>query len=309
MKIYKPKFWTKNYHTFLSIILLPISFFYQLLIYLKKLKTRERKFSIPIICIGNIYIGGTGKTPLAIKLFKLFKEKKKVVVIKKDYKNQKDEIDLLKKHSKVISCKKREYGIIESVKKGFDLVILDDGYQDFSIKKNINIVCFNNEQKIGNGQTIPSGPLRQRLSSLNNCDIVMINGKKNYEFEEKLKIHNKKLNFFYFNYYPEKLDQLKNRKLIAFAGIGNPENFFSLLKSNRLNIIKELSFPDHYNYTQNDLNSLVELEKKYNAKLVTTEKDFLRISKYNRGNIAYVPITLKIDKENEFTVLVNKILK
>tara|TARA_B100000945_G_C19869694_1_gene362230 strand:- start:77 stop:490 length:414 start_codon:yes stop_codon:yes gene_type:complete len=137
----------------------------------------------------------------------------------------------------------------------------------------------------------------------------MINGKKNYEFEEKLKIHNKKLNFFYFNYYPEKLDQLKNRKLIAFAGIGNPENFFSLLKSNRLNIIKELSFPDHYNYTQNDLNSLVELEKKYNAKLVTTEKDFLRISKYNRGNIAYVPITLKIDKENEFTVLVNKILK
>ncbi len=309
MKIYKPKFWTKNYHTFLSIILLPISFFYQLLIYLKKLKTRERKFSIPIICIGNIYIGGTGKTPLAIKLFKLFKENKKVVVIKKDYKNQKDEIDLLKKHSKVISCKKREYGIIESVKKGFDLVILDDGYQDFSIKKNINIVCFNNEQKIGNGQTIPSGPLRQRLSSLNNCDIVMINGKKNYEFEEKLKIHNKKLNFFYFNYYPEKLDQLKNRKLIAFAGIGNPENFFSLLKSNRLNIIKELSFPDHYNYTQNDLNSLVELEKKYNAKLVTTEKDFLRISKYNRGNIAYVPITLKIDKENEFTVLVNKILK
>ena len=309
MKIYKPKFWTKNYHTFLSIILLPISFFYQILIYLKKLKTRERKFSIPIICIGNIYIGGTGKTPLAIKLFKLFKENKKVVVIKKDYKNQKDEIDLLKKHSKVISCKKREYGIIESVKKGFDLVILDDGYQDFSIKKNINIVCFNNEQKIGNGQTIPSGPLRQRLSSLNNCDIVMINGKKNYEFEEKLKIHNKKLNFFYFNYYLEKLDQLKNRKLIAFAGIGNPENFFSLLKSNRLNIIKELSFPDHYNYTQNDLNSLVELEKKYNAKLVTTEKDFLRISKYNRGNIAYVPITLKIDKENEFTVLVNKILK
>ena len=309
MKIYKPKFWTKNYHTFLSIILLPISFFYQLLIYLKKLKTRERRFSIPIICIGNIYIGGTGKTPLAIKLFKLFKEKKKVVGIKKDYKNQKDEIDLLKKHTKVISCKKREYGIIESVKKGFDLVILDDGYQDFSIKKNINIVCFNNEQKIGNGQTIPSGPLRQRLSSLNNCDIVMINGKKNYEFEEKLKIHNKKLNFFYFNYFPEKLDQLKNRKLIAFAGIGNPENFFSILKLNRLNIIKELSFPDHYNYTQNDLDSLVELEKKYNAKLVTTEKDFLRISKYNRGNITYVPITLKIDNENEFTDLVDKILK
>ena len=70
MKIYKPKFWTKNYHTFLSIILLPISFFYQLLIYLKKLKTRERRFSIPIICIGNIYIGGTGKTPLAIKRVK-----------------------------------------------------------------------------------------------------------------------------------------------------------------------------------------------------------------------------------------------
>ena len=89
MKIFKPKFWDQDYYTFFSLFLLPFSFFYQVLISLKKLITTKKKFSIPIICVGNIYIGGTGKTPLAIKIFKILKElNKNPVIIKKNFRYQ-----------------------------------------------------------------------------------------------------------------------------------------------------------------------------------------------------------------------------
>tara|TARA_Y100001970_G_scaffold162571_1_gene198742 strand:+ start:669 stop:1598 length:930 start_codon:yes stop_codon:yes gene_type:complete len=309
MKMKKPKFWDKKYHTFFSIILLPISFFYRIIVSVKKITTTKKEFTIPIICIGNIYIGGTGKTPLSMKIWEIFKNEKKPVIIKKNYKNHKDEIELIKKYSKIITSEKRSEGINLAIEKKFDLAILDDGYQDFEIKKNINIICFNSQQGIGNGQTIPSGPLREKLDSLKNCQIVFINGKKNLEFEDKLKKYNNKLTFFYFNYYVKNLNEFKNRKLISFAGIGNPENFFKLLKENHLNIIKEIDFPDHYEYTQKDLENLSDLEKKYNAKLVTTEKDYLRISSFNRRRFGMIPIKVNIDNQEKFIQIIKKFIK
>ena len=159
MKVNKPKFWDKNYPTIFSILLLPISYIYQIMFKIKKLFSSERKFSIPIICVGNIYLGGTGKTPLCMK---------------KDYKNQNDEIELLRKYSKVITCDNRNEGIEKAINKNFDLVILDDGFQDFTIRKNLNIICFNDNQKVGNGLNIPAGPLRENLSALKRCNIVFI---------------------------------------------------------------------------------------------------------------------------------------
>ena len=187
MKILKPKFWDQNYYTFFSLFLLPISFFYQILISLKKLITIKKKFPIPIICVGNIYIGGTGKTPLAIKIFEILKElNKNPVIIKKSYKNHEDEISLIKNYSKILTSKKRANAINDAAEKKFNCAVLDDGYQDFEIKKNLNIICFNIDQKIGNGFTIPSGPLRQNLRSLKECNLILINGKKDVEFEQKL---------------------------------------------------------------------------------------------------------------------------
>tara|TARA_B100001029_G_C15056535_1_gene454816 strand:+ start:1130 stop:2056 length:927 start_codon:yes stop_codon:yes gene_type:complete len=308
MKIKKPKFWDRKYHTFFSLILWPLSFIYQIIVLIKKSTTNKKKFSIPTICVGNIYIGGTGKTPLSIKIWEIFKNDNSPVIIKKNYKNHKDEVDLIKKYSKVIVTGKRSDGINKAIEKKFGLVIMDDGYQDFEIKKNLNILCFNGEQQIGNGQTIPSGPLRENLKSLKDCQIVMINGKKNLEFEEKLKKYNDKIKFFYFNYVLKNPNEFKNRKLICFAGIGNPENFFELLKANHLNIIKEISFPDHYNYTQKKLDDLLNLEKKYNAKLVTTEKDYLRISSFHRRSFGMIPIKVNIDDEENFVQMIRKFI-
>ena len=310
MKILKPKFWDQDYYTFFSLFLLPISFFYQILISLKKLITIKKKFPIPIICIGNIYIGGTGKTPLAIKIFEILKElNKNPVIIKKNYKNHEDEISLIKNYGKILISEKRADAINSAAEKKFNCAVLDDGYQDFKIEKNLNIVCFNIDQKVGNGYTIPSGPLRQNLRSLKECDLILINGKKDAEFEQKLLKYNSKLIFFYYNYYARNLLNLKNKKLIAFAGIGNPKNFFNFLKLNELNIIKEISYPDHYQYTERELDYLIELEKKYTAKLITTEKDSFRVNPFLRKKLIVVPIEVKFQDEKKFKDTIEKFIK
>ena len=107
MKINKPKFWDEKSLTFFSILLLPFSYLYNLLVTINKLFKKEESFSIPVICVGNIYIGGTGKTPISIKLKNLLDDNRKTIIIKKNYKDQKDEIELLKKYSKLIVCEKR----------------------------------------------------------------------------------------------------------------------------------------------------------------------------------------------------------
>ena len=309
MKINKPKFWDEKSLTFFSLLLLPFSYLYSLLVIINKLFKNEESFSIPVICIGNIYIGGTGKTPISIKLKNLLDDNRKTIIIKKNYKDQNDEIELLKKYSKLIVCEKRNIGITSAIEKKFDTVILDDGFQDKSIKKDLSILCFNSNQQIGNGQVLPAGPLREKLSSLRSANIIMINGEKNIEFELKLKKYNNNLKFFYFNYNLKKFDEFKNRKLIAFAGIGNSINFFNTLKNNRLNVIREISFPDHYDFTDKDLERLSIMEDQNKAKLITTEKDYLRINPLKRRRFGFVSINVDIKNENDLIAEVNKIFK
>ena len=149
MKIIKPKFWDKKNISLPSIFLFPLALFYQFILKFKNYLTLQRNFNVPIICIGNIYIGGTGKTPLAIKVFEFLKElKKQPVIIKKKHTNQLDEELLLKKYCDVIISSNRANGINEAIEKNYNVIILDDGYQDLSIKKNLNIVCFHSSQKL-----------------------------------------------------------------------------------------------------------------------------------------------------------------
>jgi len=301
MKILKPKFWDQNYYTLLSIFLFPFSLLYKLIIFLRKLTITEKKLSIPVVCVGNIYIGGTGKTPISLKICKILKEfNQNPVIIKKNYKNHADEISLIKKYNKILTSAKRIDAINKAIERKFNFVILDDGYQDLSIKKNLSIICFHGKQKIGNGHLIPAGPLRESLNTLKNCQIILINGKKDLEFEIKLKKYNSKLKFFYYSYYSKGIENFKNKKLIAFAGIGNPQNFFDFLKENHLNVVKEINYPDHYEYTEKDLENLEKLENKYKAKLITTEKDHLRINSFIRKRFDCIKVDLRFEDEESF---------
>tara|TARA_B100000963_G_scaffold192203_1_gene167284 strand:- start:9445 stop:10386 length:942 start_codon:yes stop_codon:yes gene_type:complete len=301
MKLRKPIFWDKELGL-TAILLYPITLIMLFLINLRKEFIKSKKFEIPIICVGNIYIGGTGKTPTSLYLAnELLKSKKNPLILRKYYSNHSDEYNLIKNNFKNLAvCKDRVKFLNEMNKSSFDTVILDDGFQDLRIKKDINIICFNQNQLIGNGLTLPSGPLREKLSSLKNADVIIINGKKDKKFEEKLIKINEKLEIFYSCYKPINLDQFKNTKLMALAGIGNPENFFRLLEENNLEIGKKISLPDHYKFSKNEIEKLIDEAESKNYKIIMTEKDFYKINHFNFKKINYLKVLLKIDKEEIF---------
>ena len=264
MNLFKPKFWDKNQISFFSVLLFPITLLIKFLAFFKASLTKKYESPIPIICVGNIYLGGTGKTPLCIEIFSILKNlNMKPAFIRKQYVRFQDETNLQKSIGPIYQSKQRIEAILEAAKNNINVAILDDGFQDFSIKKNLSIVCFNEKQWIGNGLTIPSGPLRSNLSALKKADCVIINGKKNNNIENRILGENEKIKIFYCNYKIQNVDQFKNKKIIAFAGIGNPENFFDLLIENKLNIIETVKFPDHHKYSEEDLKNLLKKIEKY----------------------------------------------
>ena len=300
MILNKPNFWDYKNNSIWSILLLPFTLI--LLCYnFFKFKKKRKKFNIPIVCVGNIYLGGTGKTPLCIEIHRILKSLKfRPAFIKKYYKESIDEMYLLEKTGSVFIEKTRINSINLLINNNYDAAILDDGFQDHEIKIDISIVCFNQRQWIGNGHLIPAGPLREKLSSLNRSNFVFINGKKDLNNEKIIKKNNPNIKIYYTSYQPYNLENFKNKKLIAFAGIGNPKNFFDVLINNNLEILKSKSFPDHYNFSKKDITNLKETAEKSNAILLTTEKDYLRIKEKDRENIKYLKIKLKINKEEEF---------
>ena len=307
MKLYKPKFWD-NDENFFSILLFPLTLLYELIIFLKKKFTKLSKYNIPIICIGNIYVGGTGKTPSSILLAKeLSKIGKKPAIIRKFYKNHNDEYQLIRKHFKyLILNKNRINAINQAEEENFDSVILDDGFQDYRIKKDLNIICFNQNQLIGNGFVFPSGPLRENLSALKNAQIIIINGQKNIEFERKVLSLNRNINIFYSSYKPININEFKDKQLLALAGIGNPNNFFDLLSEHGLNVKEKLIFPDHYEFKNSEILDIINTANQNNYEIITTEKDYFRIKSYNFKEIKYLKLGLEI---NDLKKLIENILK
>ncbi len=309
MKFFKPKFWDRNKISFFSILLFPITLLIKLLNLVKKITTRTRKFSIPIICVGNVYLGGTGKTPLCIEIFFILKNlNKNPVFIRKKYSSFQDETNLQKQVGPLYESKKRIDALKKAIHNKADIAILDDGFQDFSIKKDLSIACFNENQWIGNGFVIPSGPLRENLSALNRANWVVINGKKNTNIENEISKKDKTIKIFYTKYKAQNINEFKNEKVVCFAGIANPDSFFNLLKDNNINILEKISFPDHYNYSDNELENLVNKAKENNATLLTTEKDFFRIEENRRKNIKHLKIKVTIENKKQFIEEINKFI-
>ena len=300
MNFNKPKFWDYQGISYLSILLFPFSIIYLLINKIIKIFNTPKKLPIPIICVGNIYLGGTGKTPLVKEICKIAQSlNKKPAIIKKYHHYLQDEINMLKKTGTVFECTSRSKGIVDSAEHNFDVAILDDGFQDYTIKPNFSILCFNSQQLFGNGFVIPSGPLRENLKSISRADCIVINGDKNSEFENKIfeKSGKKNVNIFYSKYKIKNIEKLYNTNILAFAGIGNPSNFFNLLKKNNLNVKKTFSFPDHHDYSQKDF-ELIKSEGL--KKIVTTEKDYFRMNDEQRKICNFVEVSLEIENKEKF---------
>ena len=300
MKFKKPIFWRDI--NFFSLILLPLSVITFLFNHIKKFIIKEREFDIPIICVGNISVGGTGKTPLSVYIHNILRKKKfKPAIVRKYYSSHLDEILLIKSKIKQFYYdNKRSSSILKAEQKKNNVIIMDDGLQDASIKKTLGIVCFNSIELEGNGFLIPAGPLRESLNKLKECQIVVINGKRNINFEKKLKLISSDIKIFQSKYKIKNNKKLKGKKVLAFAGIGNPESFFRLLKENNFIVKDRISFPDHYQYSKREIQNIILNAKKRKLKIITTEKDYFRIKQLGLRNIQYVSIDLKIIEYKTF---------
>ena len=303
MKFKKPKFWDLKKPNIYSYILLPIAFLVQIFVYFKK-KTKFNDFKIKTICVGNIYVGGTGKTSLCIKINEILKKKNiRSCFIKKFYKDQLDEQKILKKRGQVFSSKVRVDSIKQAEHENYEVAIIDDGLQDSSINYDKSIVCFNNINWIGNGMVIPSGPLREKLFNIRNYDCIFLNGNlENLETIKKeiITVHSK-ANIYIGQYKILNIDEINlSDNYFAFSGIGNHKTFLSTLKEHKIKVMEDLEFPDHYEYTNKDLDKIITSSKKFNSKIITTEKDYLRIDNQIKKEIQFVKSELIIIDEEKF---------
>ena len=293
-----PTFWFKRFHPF-SILLFPISLIYILIHNLnRKLKT-EVKVNVPIICIGNLIVGGAGKTSIVIALRKLLHKKfANIYVLTRGYKgshrsmhfvSKTDDVDLVgdeailhKQYGNVLVAKNRIDGAKACIDRNADLIILDDGFQSKHVKKDVSFIVCDAQRQFGNKMCIPSGPLRETISSgIKRTDAIIFIQRNNEKLD--LNIQNK-IPVFYAKRIIKTNVNIK-KKIFAFCGLGNPESFFNSIRDIGFKIVKRKIFPDHYSYSHEEILELKKLANLDNLVLITSEKDILRLNKQDRKNI------------------------
>ncbi|AIL64949.1 Tetraacyldisaccharide 4'-kinase [Rickettsiales bacterium Ac37b] len=304
-----PSFWYKP-KSYTAYSLLPLSFLYSFIVHIRNIFTKQKKATIPVICVGNITAGGAGKTPTSIAIAKVLLEHNvKVAFITRGYKGNTtyttkvdltnhrashvgDEAMLLAQIAPVYIDKNRYDAIEAAANDGIELVIMDDGLQNPTIHKDIKILVIDGLHGIGNNYLIPAGPLRETFSSsLKKIDYIIINGPDNSSLKSKIPANIPVINV---STKIAKNLHLKDKKFIAFTGIGLPKKFFNTIEKAGGHIIKRKIFPDHYQYTVEDIKHLKTLAISHQAELITTEKDAVRLESDQKRNIICMPIEIKL---------------
>ena len=305
MQINTPSYWSEK--NIISFALYPFTFVTFLVNFIKSFSIRK-KYHLKTICVGNIFVGGTGKTPLCVEINKIVNKKFRTVFIKKKYASQLDEQNFLKLQGNLINLKSRDLSLRVAKKRKFNLAILDDGLQDKSIDYDVSIACFNSSSVVGNGFLLPAGPLRENIRNLKNYDAIFLNGeKKNKKFFSFLNKIEPKPKIFEANYSPVNLKKFnKSKNYLFFCGIGNPDEFRRTLKKYKFKIKQEFIFPDHFNFSNNQISKLKNIAKNKKLEIITTEKDYLRLSKKNKKNINFLKIVLKIKNKKSFSKFLNE---
>lgn len=313
-----PSFWYRTLDTKASLIetlLTPFSSLYTLGAEIHRASKTPFKSPIPVICIGNLNAGGSGKTPTAIALLKLIRSynlAKKPFFLTRGYggkitgpilvdpdthtfRDVGDEALLLTRHGPTIVSADRLKGAELARQNGADLIIMDDGLQNYDLLQDIKVAVVDGQMNFGNEKTIPAGPLREPLKTgLEKVDFFVLINKQNKTIPTSKPIFETTLN--------TSAKLCDKRPWIAFAGLGYPEKFFTYLKNTlNLNIVETIPFPDHHIFTANDIQNLETRAKEKNAKLLTTEKDFVRIPAGTE--IQTVPIQLTWNDEDNLVKL------
>ena len=317
MKLTEPKYFYKKWG--ISTLLLPLSLVYMFADRLNHLLSRPYKSRAKVICVGNIVLGGVGKTPIVIEIIKhLLKKNIRVGVISRGYggtlsSNTPIIVDTKKytgseigdepyliaskfKNVPVCICKNRATAA-KFLEDKIDVIIMDDGFQNYKLKKDVKIAVFDGISGIGNGYIFPAGPLRQVVKSgLKDVNLAIIMRAKNQPLENK--IRGRRIKIIFGKTIPEsKLCNFKGSSVISFAGIGKPQKFYKTLSDAGIKIVDKIDFPDHYSYTAEDIAMLKNLGKIKNLPVLTTMKDYVKIPAKDKKNFTPIDIEVKFDNE------------
>lgn len=283
-----PQFWYKN--GWKSLLLMPLSWVYGGITQIRLKWHKPYHCGAKVICIGNITAGGVGKTPVARAMAeKYLKEGKKVFFVTRGYKGTLknivvdlekhtpaetgDEARLLALTAPTIIAPHRDKGAKMAVSLGAEVIIMDDGFQNPRLYKDESWLVFDGSVGLGNGKIIPAGPLRETLKNgEKRANYIVIMGEDKTGLEKQCQ-----LPCFHGKLEAEPLE-LQNQSVLAFAGIGRPEKFYQTLRDLGFNTAVTHDFADHYAYSADDINQLVEEAARLGLELVTTEKDYVKLS-------------------------------
>ncbi len=315
------KIWKNN--NFISYLLLPLSIVYYTIYKIYRLFKKEKKCNIPVICIGNVTLGGAGKTPTVIKIRKLLSNdfsnifvltrgyKGKAcgpLIVKKNssFRNVGDESLLHYKYGPTCVAKNKFAGVRFSENLGCDLILMDDGLQSVDIKKDLRILVIDSNFGFGNKKLLPSGPLREKVSeSINRSQLILIIG-NNKRFIESYSFPGEKV---FFAKKEISTDKIKTKNLLVFSALGDNNNFHNSLIEKGYQIKRKKEFPDHHIFKKEEIHKILLEAKNRKLSIICTEKDYIKVPTKFKKKITPVKMRLKIERTTEFKERILKLLE
>lgn len=311
-------------------LLLPFSWVYRFGAWLRGLFTRPQKVGVPVVCIGNLVAGGAGKTPVVLSLLeRLSQHDLEVHCLLRGYGGALegpvlvdlekhsvaevgDEALLLARKAPTWVAKTKAAGARAAAQAGAELILMDDGYQNPSLHKDAHILVVDARFGFGNGHCIPAGPLREPIKSgLSRADVIVLLGHPETELLRTLATAPVLLageHLVKANLQPTAAEEVAGQRLLAFAGIGQPSKFFRSLEEAGAELVACQPFADHHPYSQRDLEGLAARAEKASARLITTDKDWVRLSPEWRGRVAHFPVAIVWDHPEEIEQLLEPFL-
>jgi len=316
-----PDFWQKR--GLLSTCLVPASWSLRVVAQLRRATVTPKTVPVPVLCIGNLTVGGTGKTPISLSIQKRLlargvhghfltrgyggslKGPIKVDLETHSVGEVGDEALLLARQAPCWVSANRPAGALAAVESGAGAIILDDGFQNPSLVKTLSLLVVDGAYGFGNGRVMPAGPLREPLAEgLARADGVIVVG----PMIEMPELHLTDIPVVGARLVADDVNNIAGRPVIAFAGIGRPGKFFKTLREIGCKVIAEHEFADHQPYETQDIEPIIKQAAEAGLSVVTTEKDFVRVPESLRTYILPLRVEIEWDDAGQIDALLEKVI-
>jgi tetraacyldisaccharide 4'-kinase len=315
----EPGFWHRP-SSFVSLLLLPLGALYGA-VAARRLQREGFDAGIPVLCVGNYHVGGAGKTPMVLALTRMLRDLGETpVVLSRGYGGRLhgpvkvdpdrhaaadigDEPLMMARTVPVIVARDRISGVAMARSQGASVILMDDGFQNPAIAKDASLIVIDGDRGLGNGLVFPAGPLRAPLPpQLVRTDalIVVGDGAAAAPVAAVIAAQGRPVLSAHLRADDASVASLRGKRVLAFAGIGDPLRFFRTLRASGIEIVRERAFADHHPYAQAEIEALIAEAKPEALTLVTTEKDLVRLRSGGRlasyaQEIVPFAVTLEFD--------------